>query len=453
MAVHDTSRKGGTVAVAASPGPALVAGHALAGTRPPLGPEIAAAPLASVVAAVRTGAARTRPELLDVTGLSRKVVTQRVDQAKELGLLLEGDLAPSGGGRQARIVRFRPRVGCVVGVQVGASEITVGLADLDGTILDVSHEDWPIDRGPELTMGRIRAHIDALLRRHREERPWAIAIGLPGPVDFATGALTSPPIMPGWSGFIARHWLREYYDAPVWVDNDVNLMAIGEWSRGGDVRGRDMLFVKVGTGIGAGHISHGRLVRGQSGAAGDIGHIHVDGASRRCRCGRSGCLEAAAGGWSLLIDAEERREESPFLRDRLARRGRLVLGDLGEAAGRGDPLATALMDRSYRMISDTVASLINFTNPGIVVIGGGVLRAGSQIIDVLRSVVAERCTDLVTSDLEIRAASLDYREGVQGAALMATENLFSASALPQWVETGSPFGRASDVQRSADAFR
>lgn len=437
-----------------APSSSPVAGGLVGGRgRLPLGPEIAAAPLASVVNAVRSAVAQTRPQLLDATGLSRKIVTQRVDQAIELGLIEEGDLAPSGGGRQARIVRFNPQAGRVVGVQVGASEITVGLADLTGRLLDTSHEDWAIEAGPEPTMDRIREHIDRLLRRHRVDRPWAIAVGLPGPVDFATGALTAPPIMPGWSGFAVRHWLRAYYDAPVWADNDVNLMAVGEWVQGSDVRGRDLLFVKVGTGVGAGYISNGRLIRGQAGAAGDIGHIHVAEASRRCRCGRVGCLEAVAGGWSMLMEISERRAESPFVLERYDRRGRIVLGDVGEAVGAGDPLVTEIVERSSRAIADTVASLVNFINPGLVVVGGGVLRTGTHLVDVLRSVVEERCVDLVTSDLEIRAASLDHQEGVRGAALMAAENLFSPAALAQWVEAGSPLGRAVDLQRSADAFR
>jgi predicted NBD/HSP70 family sugar kinase len=427
-------------------------GPGLPRQRPPGGPEIAIAPLVSVVSAIREGTARTRPELLDATGLSRKIVTQRVDQAIDLGLLEEGELAPSGGGRQARIVRFRARSGVVAAALLGASEFTVGLADLNGRLLDSSHEDWAIDAGPHATLDRVRAHIDALLRRHRVTRPWGIALGLPGPVEFATGTVTLPPIMPGWDGFAPRHWLREHFDAPVWVDNDVNLMALGEWTRGDDVRGRDLLFIKVGTGIGAGQIAHGRLIHGQTGAAGDIGHIHVSDHSRACRCGRTGCLEAVAGGWALLLDAAERRAESPFLAERYARRGHLVLGDIGEAVTAGDPVATALTTRSADHVADVVANLVNFTNPGIVVLGGGVLRAGDVLVERVRAIVAERCTEPVLRSLEIRSASLDHQEGVIGAALMAAENLFSSSALLRWVEGGTPFGRAAEIQRAADAF-
>jgi predicted NBD/HSP70 family sugar kinase len=410
------------------------------------------AALAAVVGLVRTGAADTRPELIARSGLGRKVVAQRVEQAIELGLLEEGALAPSGGGRQARTLRFRSDAAHVLVAMIGASEFTVAVADLSGRLVEVAHEDWDIAAGPDTTMARVHMHFEALSSRFRD-RPWAVGVGLPGPVEYESARLVAPPIMPGWDGFSARAWLRERYDAPVWVDNDVNLMALGEWTRSPARDDRDMLFIKVGTGVGAGIVVRGRLVRGENGAAGDIGHTHVtDDPTKFCRCGKVGCLEAVASGWSMLAEARQRIDESSALTDVLERTGTLALGDLGAAARDGDALSNELIESNARTVAEVAANLVNFTNPGALVIGGGVLRAGNRIVDAIEKVVRSRVTDLVARGLVVRPASLDYLEGVQGAAVLAVENLFAPSTLPRWIEDGNPLGRAVTLQRYGAAF-
>ncbi|MGP3775829.1 ROK family protein [Streptomyces sp. SDT5-1] len=411
-------------------------------------PTLEAAPLAIVVNLVRTGRAATRPELVTTTGLSRKVVAQRVDQAIELGLLEDGELAASSGGRQARTLRFRADAGHIYAAAIGASEFHAAITDLSGVTIASHHEDWDVDAGPQATMERVQAAFAALAAKTGLGRPWAIGIGVPGPVEFATGRLVEPPIMPGWDGFSVRSWLREHYDAPVWVDNDVNLMALGEWTRGTPRDGRDMLFIKAGTGIGSGLVAGGRLLRGDRGAAGDIGHTHItDDPSAVCRCGQIGCLEAVASGWSMLDESLRRVDESAYLTKVLARNGRLTLGEIGAAAVTGDALALEMIDTRSRHVADVIANLVNFCNPGVLVLGGGVLRTGPRFLDVVASTVRSRCIRLVTAGLTIRAASLDHREGVIGAGLLAASGIFSTAPLTHWVESGTPLGHATTLQR------
>lgn len=413
-----------------------------------LAPALDVAPLAVLIELVRRGAASTRPELEANSGLSRKVVSQRVERAIEIGLIEEAGLAPSGGGRQARTLRFRAEAGRVLVASLGASEFTAAIADLDGTLLRSSHEDWEVSQGPEATMARVLAHFRALSTQEHGERPWAICIGVPGPVDFTAGRLVSPPIMPGWDAFSVRSWLRDHYDAPVWVDNDVNLMALGEWARGADPSGEDMLFVKVGTGIGSALISRGRLIRGRSGAAGDIGHIHVtDDPHAVCRCGKAGCLEAVASGWHLLSELKSRAGESVPISRAISERGRVVLGDVAEAVIDGDPVAVGLVESSAVAIGEVLADLANFANPAEVVIGGGVLRAGPRVRNIIADAIGARSTDIVTDQLVVREATLDQHEGVTGAALLATENVLAPAALTSWVEDGRPYAHAVTLQR------
>ena len=205
---------------------------------------------------VRTGRAVTRPGLEQETGIGRKVVTQRVQQAIDVGLLEDGDLAPSAGGRPSRLLRFRSEAGHVYAGMIGATEMTAAVATLDGTLIASLHEDWNAADRPEETLELLDGLFVRLARKTRTE-PWAFGIGVAGPVDFATGRLVDPPIMPGWDGWSVRAWLRDRYDAPVWVDNDVNLMALGEWHKGTPQDGRDLLYVFVDEGVGAGLVSQG----------------------------------------------------------------------------------------------------------------------------------------------------------------------------------------------------
>jgi predicted NBD/HSP70 family sugar kinase len=398
---------------------------------------------------VRTGQAVTRPALEQETGLGRKVVTQRVQQAIDVGLLEDGDLAPSAGGRPSRLLRFRTGAGHVFAGLIGATEMTAAVATLDGTLIASLHEDWVAADRPEETLEVLDALFVRLARRTRAE-PWAFGIGIAGPVDFGTGRLVAPPIMPGWDGYSVRSWLRERYDAPVWVDNDVNLMALGEWHKGEQRDGRDLLYVHVDEGVGAGLVSRGNVFRGDSGAAGDIGHTRVtDDPDVLCRCGRTGCLDAVTGGWGLVRRLTARAGESPVLAARLAQQGHLTAQDIGQAATAGDPLAQAEVSAGMRIVAGTVANVVNFVNPGTVVFGGGALRVGDQVFRLFEETVRSRTTALAARRLRIRTASLDFHEGVTGAALLAVEQLFRPESVGLWIENGSPIGHAAPLQRVA----
>jgi predicted NBD/HSP70 family sugar kinase len=398
---------------------------------------------------VRSGAALTRPALEQESGLGRKVVAQRVQQAIDTGLLEDADLAPSGGGRPSRQLRFRAEAGHVYAAVIGATECRVAVATLDGAVIADMQRDWRADEGPEATMEMLDGLFTRLARRTRTE-PWAFGVGVSGPVSFGSGRIVAPPILPGWDGHSVRTWFRERYDAPVWVDNDVNLMALAEWHLGDPQDGRDLLYILVDEGVGAGLVSRGQVWRGDSGAAGDIGHLQVtDDPDVLCRCGQTGCLEALSGGWSLVQRVTDRVAESPALARLVERHGQLTAEDVGMAARDGDALAREVVLSSARLVGTTVANLVNFVNPGTVVLGGGALRVGDAVFDTFAETVRGRVSRLAGQQLTIRRASLGFQEGVAGAAILAIEQLFAPASLGLWVEHGSPVGRAAHLQQVA----
>jgi glucokinase-like ROK family protein len=262
--------------------------------------------------------------------------------------------------------------------------------------------------------------------------PWGIGIGIPGPVEFATGRPVAPPIMPGWDRYPIRDRFEATYGAPVWVDNDVNVMAMGEWRKGVARGHRNVVFVKIGTGIGAGLISDGMPHRGAQGAAGDVGHIQIaDERSVTCRCGNVGCLEALAGGQAIARDAElvARAGRSPRLAKVLATQGSLTAREVAWAASHGDPASLELLNRGAVLVGSMLASVVNFFNPSLIVIGGGVANAGDAVLAAIRETIYRRSLPLATRELQIVRSGLGERVGVIGAAVMVADELLGRARL------------------------
>ncbi|WP_017758566.1 ROK family protein, partial [Pseudacidovorax intermedius] len=230
-----------------------------------------------------------------------------------------------------------------------------------------------------------------------------------------------------WDSFSIRDYLREDYAAPVFVDNDVNLMALGELWR--LQRGlSNFLVIKVGTGIGCGIVCHGEVYRGAAGSAGDVGHICVDQQGPRCHCGNVGCVEAMAAGPAIvrMAQAAAERGESPALAAVLRTQGRIEAIDVGHASRAGDVAANAIIQRAGSLIGQMLASVVNFFNPSHVFIGGGITQIGPLFLAAVRQSVYQRSLALSTRHLEIQYTPLGTDAGVTGAGVLAMHETLRA---------------------------
>ncbi|MGY1831967.1 ROK family protein [Geodermatophilus sp. SYSU D01180] len=370
---------------------------------------------------VRTGRARSRAELVALTGAARNTVSARVDQLIAAGLLQEGGRGGSTGGRPPTLLRFNSGAGCVLAVDLGVTSVDVAVTDLSAQILATVGHPIDIADGPDVVL----AEVDRLAQKVLAEAGLtpadvcAVGVGVPGPVEFSTGRPSHPPIMPGWHdhdipGAFAR------YGCPVLVDNDVNVMALGEIGVGGSAE--DVLVVKVGTGIGCGVIVDGEVYRGAQGSAGDIGHIHVptpDSRTVLCRCGNENCLEALAGGGALLRDAVEAGLPVTSTRQVI------------ELAAQGDGPALELVRRAGRTIGTVLAALVNFFNPHRIVMTGGVAQAGAPLLAGIREAVYGRSMPLAARALEITVSDAPDLSGRVGAALMAIQGYLDEDSVHQ----------------------
>jgi glucokinase-like ROK family protein len=412
-------------------------------------------PPESLLDLLRARGSATRAELVDETGWARTVVTQRLAELMDIGLVSEAGTAPSTGGRAPREVRFRREAAAVVGANLGATSIDVAVTDLAGEPLATYEEAWDIGEGPQATLDRVEKLVGQIVA----ESPVTpndivgIGVGLPGPVDFASGRTISPPIMPGWHNYPVRDRLAAHFGVDVVVDNDVNTMAIGE-HRAGLARGVDnFVFVKVGTGIGAGIFSNGALHRGVDGAAGDIGHIATEsGLPVLCRCGRAGCLEAYAGGGALARQAQEAAESgaSRYLAQLLRTSGGpLTAADITAGASAGDPACLQLLHQAARRLGQAMSSCVNFFNPSLLVFGGGVARAGDLLLPGIRQAVLELSLPLATRNLRIDITRLGDTAGTIGAAFAVIDPLFGAGRFEWWATRNSAGAAAVPAPRSS----
>ena len=373
-------------------------------------------------------------------GLSRDAVANRAAFSKtranatvvgllEQGLLEEAGLQVSSGGRRPETLRLHHGLGVLLAADLGATGLEVAVLTPDLRVLASHGEAADVRRGPGLVLSRVRALMAELLAQcGRTSRDVvAIGIGVPGPVDFESGQLVNPPLMPEWDSFSIRDDLRADYSAPVFVDNDVNLMALGElWRLQRSLQ--NFLVIKVGTGIGCGIVCHGEVYRGANGSAGDVGHICVDPHGPRCTCGNLGCVEAMAAGPAIAQQATEaaRAGESPMLAAVLAEHGAITPMDVAQASRAGDAVSNAIVQRAGSLIGQMLASIVNFFNPSHVFIGGGVTRIGPLFLASLRQSVYHRSLALSTRHLEIQYTPLGEQAGVIGAGVLAMHETLKA---------------------------
>ncbi|TGN78134.1 ROK family protein [Streptomyces bauhiniae] len=384
---------------------------------------------------VRSGRAVTRGALQQMTGLSRATVGQRLDRLFRAGWLREGAGGPVDsplGGRPAITLEFDGSHAVVLAADLDTRHARAALLTLTGEILAERAGALVVEDGPEVVLDGLGRWFAELLTEtgHVPEAVCGIGLGVPGPVDSETGRVVQPPMMSGWDGYDIRGRLSRAFSehtrtgagtstgtgtgtdpgiAPVFVDNDANLMAYGE-QRTGYQDCRAFVLVKVSTGIGAGVVVDGALYRGVDGGAGDLGHIRV-GTEALCRCGSYGCLAAVASGGAVarrLTDAGVPAASGSDVRDLLAA---------------GHPEAAALAREAGRQVGDVLATVVTLLNPGVLMIAGDL--AGTPFLTGVRELLYQRALPRSTAHLDVLTARLGERAGLIGAGALVVEHLYA----------------------------
>ncbi|HEY4692349.1 MAG TPA: ROK family transcriptional regulator [Bellilinea sp.] len=363
----------------------------------------------------------SRIELSRQIGLTRAALTAIVNDLIQAGLVRES-AGQHIGGRNPINLEINPEVGRVLGIDIGSTHITIVLANYQAQVLAETNAPMDVMLGPDFCMNRLIKLIEDWLPTTKTTLTeiTAAAVGVPGPVVSDTGIVGAPPIMPGWDKFPIRDWLEERLGCPVSLGNDAEFGALGEWAFGAGRGEKNLAYIKVGTGIGAGFLLDGQIYRGTTGSAGEIGHITLEENGPLCSCGNRGCLEAMAGGRSLAQRAREGvlKGRRTMLSEILPTDS-LTAQDVINAARRGDLFSQQLITESGYHLGTAIAGLVNLINPEIIVIGGGVAQLGDLLLDPIRKTVKERSLLVSWQAVRISAAVLGRRSSALGAVAQA----------------------------------
>jgi predicted NBD/HSP70 family sugar kinase len=365
----------------------------------------------------------SRADIARVTGLSPSTVSAIVASLQQAGLVRETGAGLSRGGRRPTMIGFCDDVFALVGVEIGASHVTVVVTDLRA---DVRAERWglyPVRTDPDGALALVRQFIDEGLRQLGVSRSQVIGIGVgvPSRVRPEAPGRLPPLIVPAWRDHDIREILSTAYDLPVFIENDANLGALAEQWWGAGRNGKDLTYIKIGTSIGSGHIINGELYRGAGGSAGEIGHLPMDPAGRRCPCGLTGCLTTFIGSETLVARAQ---------REIVGRGPVENVGDLVRAAREGDAAATRIVADVGAHLGIAVAGLMNVLNPAVVILGGEITGVGELLLSPVRAAVRERSLATTFEDTSIITSNLGDKAIAVGGATMVLRALSDRALFP-----------------------
>ncbi|WP_395103468.1 ROK family protein [Actinomadura sp. SCN-SB] len=389
-------------------------------------PQVSAFSAGQLLQLVRQGQARTRRDLMELTGMARSTVAQRVDQLVTAGYLREGGVDVSTGGRRPNLLRIDEGSAVVLAAHLGATHGRAAVVDLAGRTLAETAGRLNVADGAEPTLAWAASRFHTLLAEAGRSMAevCGVGIGLPCPIDRRTGRVIPTPILASWRDLDVVSALSARFPGPVLADNDANMMALGEFTAIGD-DSSTVVLVKVGTGIGAGIVEEGRVLHGAGGAAGEIGHIRLRGHDDvACVCGAHGCLAAVASGAAL---ARELARTDPSVRE---------TADVVRLVRAGNADAVRLTRQAGRVLGEVLATLVSVTNPGVLVVSGGLARTGEHLLAGIREVVYQVAQYRSTRGLRITEGLLGERAGVIGAASMVIDRVLAAEAVDARITEG-----------------
>lgn len=364
----------------------------------------------------------SRVELAQRLALTRAAVTPIVNDLISSGLIHETQSRSAASGRPPILLEINAKRGMVAGIDMGATHLTILIANFAAQVLAENEIPFDIANGPTDCIQRADENLRSLLAGLGLGLPdlAAIGLGVPGPTVAKAGMVLSPPIMPGWDRFPIRDTLEKLWGCPVSLNNDAELGVLGEWAYGAGRGEQNLAYIKVGTGIGAGLFIDGQIYRGATGSAGEIGHMTIDENGPLCTCGNHGCLEAMAGG--KAIAAKARQAISQNKRTELADIHpveTITAMEIAKAAARGDLVAQEILSEAGNQLGIAITSLVNLFNPNIVVVGGGVAQTGDLFLEPVRKMVLKRSLPASAQAVRITTALLGKRSSCIGAVVQA----------------------------------
>ncbi len=362
----------------------------------------------------------SRAEIAQRLSLSRSTVSEIVETLLGTGLVAEAGIGASRGGRRPIVLQFQDDAGVILGVDMGASHVSVAATNLRGQVRTWHHRDFDVREDPDGARALIKELTSVALAAldGAAERLVGIGVAVPSPVDPKHPDRLSELALPAWQGKHGFKTLLGKYHVPIRVDNDANCGALAEHWWGGARGLEDFTYIKVATGIGAGHFMGGAIRRGARGVAGEIGHVAIDPRGEPCVCGNRGCLTTLVGGHALVARAKGLRKAYP---KSVLAQGEVTLARIEDAAMADDPLAMQVVHEAAEHLGVAIAGVLNLMNPAAVIIGGQVATLGERLLAPLRASALRKTFVTAVASTEIRASQLGPQDVALGAATLVLD--------------------------------
>jgi glucokinase-like ROK family protein len=365
----------------------------------------------------------SRAEISRQLDLSRSTVTEIIKELLPTSLVAEVGDGESSGGRKPILLEFQDDAKVILGIDIGATHVSVAMTNLRGKLLLWKEKEYPVREDPEGTYNLIDELANECLStlKHGSEILLSIGVSVPSPVDPIRPEYLSETIIPAWHGKSGLERLRQEYGVPVYFDNDANLGALAEhwWGAGKDVN--DLIYIKISNGIGAGYIFGGKLYRGSRGIAGELSHMSIDPNGRLCGCGLRGCLSTVVSAWAL---GERVKTLSALYPNSSLVNGDPSIIDIENAALDGDPLAVQVVSEATNYLTSAVMNLVNLMNPELIIIGGSLSRLGELVLKPIRKKMEASALVSTISKTQLKTSELGSKGIAIGAATLAIEQAF-----------------------------
>lgn len=306
-----------------------------------------------------------------------------------------------------------------VGVDLGGTLIKAGLVDRKGKILKKISIDSFSEKGPEFVINQIKTGVYQLLGKNINP-VIGIGIGAPGAVQPGKGTVENPPNIPGWTKINIGAILKKEFRIKVFVENDANAAAIGEMIYGAGVKYKSFIMITLGTGVGGGIIFNKKIFSGETGGAGELGHVSIDSIGRQCNCGSLGCIEAYIGKNYLVQRVLGLLESNDsFLKEDIKQNNNVLTPLMIEKAAKaGDELSNSVIIDAGTKLGYALSSIVNVLDITTILIGGGLAGFGKTLLDPIESTLKERVLKPFRHRIIVKPAKLKNDAGIQGASAL-----------------------------------
>lgn len=380
----------------------------------------------SILALIKDYGSLTQAQISKISGYSRSTVSINCEKLLQ-EQIISVDSAASLHKKKNIAYSLNKDLGLIIGVGMGGTTCRIGVYTVLNELIEIVRHPIDLLRGPEATLLLISENIDLLLSKHAQnKRPLlGIGLGIPSPVKYEEGVAFHPAFMPGWHLYKLKEYFSERYSCPVYVDNEVNAMALEEFYSTTDRTFNTLLCIKVGTGIGAGIIINGEIFRGENGGGGNIGHIQIDESAQACSCGKKGCIELLASVPAIIGAARERRSLHPNSPLNDVDADSITLQDIKRCADRGDRLSLSIIEEAGTRVGTLIGKMAIFLDPGIIRISGRATVLGPNYLYYIRHAIQSQAAPWIGPEFSIDLSELTEDSAAAGVTRLCINELFN----------------------------